>query len=356
MFDNSKRVFLDYASTTPTDKRVISAMKPFWNAKFQNPSALYEEGVDVRKIIDQSRRHIANITQAKPSEIIFTGSGTESDNLAIIGVARSVGKKGDISNPHIITTNIEHVAVIESCKRLEKEGFEVTYLSVNSDGTISVDDIKRSLRPETILVSVMLANNEIGTIFPIRQIGVEVSKYKKEQNRISASYPYFHSDASQAPNYLDINVDRLGVDLLTLDGSKIYGPKGIGCLIAKSHIPMEPILYGGGQESGFRPGTENVPAIVGFTKALQITTDMQGEESERLKELQDYFIRQLKEEIPKAEINGSIKNRLPNNINICIRGLNAEFAVIQLDEAGVSCAAMLARICQARLVHMLSKH
>jgi len=337
---------MDYASTTPTDKVVVKKMLPYFHKEFFNPSALYAEGVRARKAIDEARKIIAGIVQTKPTEIIFTGSGTESDNLGIIGAAREIKKNLQKENkdfkPHVITTNIEHVAVLESFKQLEKEGFDITYLPVDKKGLIKDSDVQKVLRPETILVSVMLANNEIGTILPVRQIGVVLEQYKKSQNRIKTDYPYLHTDASQAANYLEINVDQLNVDLLTLDGSKIYGPKGIGCLIKKSYVPIQPILYGGGHEFGIRPGTENVPLIAGFARALEITQKLKEKESARLLELQKYFIDTLSVEVPVATLNGDLNDRLPNNINICIPNLNSEFAVIQLDDLGIACAATTA--------------
>lgn len=346
MFQKNQRIFIDYASTTPTDKRVVKEMLPFFSKNFHNASALYKEGISARNVIDEARKKISKIVQSKPTEIIFTGSGTESDNLGIVGVAREIFKNIKKENinfkPHIITTNIEHVAVLESFRQLEKEGFEVTYLSVDEKGLVKDSDVENVLRPETILVSIMFANNEIGTILPIRQIGVVLDKYKKSENRIKTDYPYLHTDASQAANYLDINIDRLNADLMTLDGSKIYGPKGIGCLIIKSYVPIQPILYGGGHEFGMRPGTENVPLIVGFAKALEITQKMKEKEFIRLEKMQKYFLEILNLAIPEATLNGDLENRLPNNINICIPNINSEFAVIQLDETGIACAATTA--------------
>ncbi len=337
---------MDYASTTPTDRRVVRAMKPFFASAFHNPSALYTEGVLARKAVNLARKKASQILQVKPAEVIFTGSGTESDNLAIIGSAREIAqnlrKEDKNFRPHVITTNIEHVAVLESFKRLEKEGFDVTYLPVSKEGLIKDSDVEKALRPETILISVMLINNEIGTIFPIRQIGVVIDEYKKKQGRDKDSYPYLHTDASQAPNYLEINADQLNVDLLTLDGSKIYGPKGVGCLMVKSYVPIQSILYGGSHEFKLRPATENVPLIVGFATALEIAQRIRGKEAVRLASLQKYFLRLLQEKVPQAKLNGSFEKRTPNNINICLPGLNAEFAVIQLDALGVACAATTA--------------
>jgi len=345
MFKKTKKVFLDYASTTPVDKKAFQSMKPYFSKDFFNPSAIYRGGVTVSKVLEKCHQEVSRIIQSKPTEIIFTGSGTESDNMAILGVARGIISKKENSlkgKPHIITTAIEHVAVLDACRQLEVEGFDVTYLKPDEKGIISPERVIKQIRPETILISIMLANNEIGTILPIRKISVAVKKNKKSENKIVSDYPFFHTDASQAPNYLRVNVDALGVDLMTLDGSKIYGPKGVGILFSKSYVPICPISFGGGQERGKRAGTENVPAIIGFTKALQIASAIRKKESERMKKLQKLFLELLEKEIPSAEINGSIKNRMPNNINICIKGLDAEFAVLQLDEIGISCAAMSA--------------
>jgi cysteine desulfurase len=346
MFGKTKRIFLDYASTTPIDRRVVLAMKPYLSGRFHNASALYEEGVVARKAIDMARTRVARIIQSKPTEVIFTGSGTESNNLAIIGVTRQIVQdslqKNPNFRPHIITTNIEHVSVLEPLKYLSNSGVNVTYIPVDSRGLIKDLEVKRALRPETILVSLILANNEIGTIQPVRQIGVALSEYKKVQNRISDRFPYLHTDASQAPNFLDVNINQLHADLMTLDGSKIYGPKGSGCLVVKSYVPIQPILYGGGHEMGVRPGTENTVGIVGFAEALSIASERRETESIHMHRLQKYFIDLLQEKIPVAKVNGDVEKRLPNNVNICIPKLNAEFAVIQLDRVGVCCAAMTA--------------
>lgn len=347
MFGKPQRIFLDYASTTPTDRRVISAMRPYFRDTFHNASALYTEGVTARAAIDRARKTIARLVQAKPAEIVFTSSGTESNNLAIIGIARAVLERAHKEHkefrPHIITTNIEHVSVLEACRYLSRnEHVDVTYVPVDTHGVVTAAQIEKVLRPETVLVSVMFVNNEIGTIQPIRNIGVALREYKKKQNRVVADFPYFHTDASQGPNYLDVNIDQLHADLMTLDGSKIYGPKGAGCLVIKGHVPITAILYGGGHEMRMRPGTENTPQIVGFAKALEIADQRRNTDAMHMTELQHYFIEMLQKEIPKATINGDIKKRIANNVNICIQGLNAEFAVIQLDQIGICCAAMTA--------------
>jgi cysteine desulfurase len=334
----NKRVFLDYASTTPVDSEVFNKMKKYFSSSFANAQSIHKEGLENKKVLNESREKVARLVQVKDNEVIFTAGGTESVNLGILGLANKLKK--EIERPHIITTNIEHVAVLESCKYLEKNGFDITYLPVNENGVVTSPQIKEALKPETILVSVMLANNEIGTIMPIRDISRVIQKYKKENNK--SSYPYLHTDASQAPNYLDVNVNRLGVDLMSLDGSKIYGPKGIGCLIKKNYVDIESISFGGHQEFGLRAGTENIPLIYGFALSLEKTLKIQKTEKERLEKLQKYFIKELQNKIPNSKINGSIKNRLPNNVNVCIPKINAEFVVIQLDQNGIACSSMTA--------------
>ena len=311
------------------DKRVKKAMEPYWTENFGNPNALYKEGLIARNAVETAREDIAKILGARVKEIIFTNGGTESDNLAIFGIAKNF-KSG-----HIITTKFEHHAVLNSCKRLEKEGFEVTYLDVGKEGVVSPEDVKRELKPETVLVSIMYANNEIGTVQPIREIAKAIRDFKKKNDAV---FPYFHTDACQAPGYLDINVERLGVDLMTINGSKIYGPKGIGLLYAKNGIKLEPLLYGGEQERKLRPGTENVPAIVGLAEALKIAGQDGEKESTRLVKLRDYFINRLLGEIPKTVLNGHPAQRLPNNINVSILDAEGESIVLYLDEAGVACS------------------
>lgn len=342
----NKKVFLDYASTTPVDKKVFKKMKKFFCDDFANPQSIHAEGVKNKKVLNESRQRVARLLQAKENEIIFTAGGTESINLALLGFAKKNLKdfynKGIKEKPHIISTNIEHVAVLETLKHLEENGFEVTYLKVGEDGIIKANQVGKALKSTTVMVSVMLANNEIGTVFPIRDISRSIHKFKKQNKIDKSAYPYLHTDASQAPNYVDININRLGVDLMSLDGSKIYGPKGIGCLVKKNYVDIEPIIYGGHQEFGLRAGTENLPLIYGFSLALEKTLEIREKESERLLQLQKYFIKELENNFPQIQINGSIKNRLPNNVNICIPDINAEFTVIQLDQLGISCSSTTA--------------
>ena len=327
--NKTKRIYMDHAAAAPMDKRVKKAMEPYWTENFGNPNALYKEGLIARNAVETAREDIAKILGARAKEIIFTNGGTESDNLAIFGIAKNF-KSG-----HIITTKFEHHAVLNSCKRLEKEGFEVTYLDVGKEGVINPKDVAKVLKPETILVSIMYANNEIGTVQPIREIAKAIRDFKKKNK---SNFPLFHTDACQAPGYLDLNVERLGVDLLTLNGSKIYGPKGIGLLYVKNGINLEPILYGGEQERKLRPGTENVPAIVGLAEALKIADKDREKESARLVKLRDYFIGRLIGEIPKTVLNGHAAERLPNNINVSILDAEGESIVLYLDEAGVACS------------------
>src|SRR3989339_206520 len=359
--NKTKRIYMDHAAAAPMDKRVKKPTRPDWTENFGNPNAIYKEGLIARSAVETARKDIAKILGARVKEIIFTNGGTESDNLAIFGIAKNF-KSG-----HIITTKFEHHAVLNSCKRLEKEGFEVTYLDVGKEGVINPKDVAKVLKPETILVSIMYANNEIGTVQPIREIAKAIRDFKKKgvideakqnfsrftlprngagsdasQNfaspRLSAAFPLFHADACQAPGYLDINVERLGVDLMTINGSKIYGPKGIGLLYAKNGIKLEPLLYGGEQEKKLRPGTENVPAIVGLAEALKIAEQEREKESARLIKIRDYFIGRLLGEIPKTVLNGHSAERLPNNINVSILDAEGESIVLYLDEAGVACS------------------
>jgi cysteine desulfurase len=350
----NKRVFLDYASTTPIDKDILKKISKILKRDFYNASAFYSEAMKVSSILVSSREKVATLAGAKPDEVIFTGSGTEADNLALFGVLKAIKKNKsgffdfwDNKTPHIITTKIEHPAILEACVELEKTGTaEITYLPVLENGRIDTSKLQKYFKPETILVSIILANNEIGVIQSVRNINSEIKKYKKSINRSFNEPPFLHTDASQAPSFLNINIDTLGAQLMTLDSSKFYGPKGVGCLIRKNHVPLDRILFGGGQEGGFRPGTENVPMIHGFAEALEKAQVNREKNSEKISKLQSYFIEQIEKElisvVPEIKINGSIKNRLPNNINICVPGLNSEFAVIQLDEIGVACSAMTA--------------
>ena len=263
-----KRIYLDNAAGTPLDKNVYREMEPFLNGFFGNPSALYQEGMVVQDAIKHARENIASILAARGDEIVFLGSGTESDNLAILGVVHAAKRHMSLK-PHVVTSVIEHAAVLETVKQLEKNGVvEATYVSVNEEGIVDPKDIKDAIKENTVLVSIMYANSEVGTVQPICEIAKIVRGVRRTCGGV---YPYVHTDACQAINYLNVSVEKLGVDLLTFNGSKIYGPKGIGVLYIRRNVNIEPIIFGGGQERGLRSGTEYVAGIVGVAKALEIT-------------------------------------------------------------------------------------
>lgn len=333
-----KKIYLDYASMTPIDKKVAKVVSEYARIVELNPSAIHSGGVFARNIVEESRKSIARSINAQSDEIFFVGSGTESDALAILGVIRNLNKKDFL--PHIVTTNIEHSAVLENCRLLESRGeAEATYVNVEEDGIVDPRKIREAIKENTVLVSVMYANNEIGTIQPIREIAKEIRHYKKHNSGIY-EFPLFHTDAAQAMNYLDTeNVDRLGVDMMSFNSTKIYGPKGVGVLYKKRGINLSPLYAGGGQEGGLRSGTENVPAIAGIAEALRITNKIKEKEISRLVYLRDYIISKLLnlgEKVGyKIFLNGDIENRLPNNINITVEGISSELLVIELDSKGI---------------------
>lgn len=334
-----KEVYLDYAATTPLDPGVKDAMEPYMQEQYGNPSSLHKKGREARQAMENARIRMALHFSARPSEIVFTGSGTEAINLAIMGAARKRAQAG--AGKHLVTTRIEHHAVLRAHEALEREGFEVTYVKVNRDGLVEPDAIRAALRPDTILVSVMYANNEIGTIQPIVEIGRVLKEFRGGKN---ATYdlqpktynpPLFFVDVCQAAGAFDLNVERLGADMIAINGSKIYGPKGVGALYVRRGVSINPIIHGGGQEQGLRSGTENVAGIVGLAAALDIAEQERERENARLTELRDWFIAEVKKRIPDAVLNGHATERLPNNINISIPGLEGEAAVLFLDTKGV---------------------
>lgn len=342
---------MDHAAGAPLDARVFREMKPFFADRQGNPSAIYKEGVEAKQVIEEARAKIAQIIFAHPDEIIFTSGGTESNNLAIFGVVRAAREAG-MKKPHIITSVIEHPSVLNACRALEKNGdADVDYIGVDGEGVVNLSELKKALRSETVLVSIMYANNEIGTIQPIREIAKIIRLHRKNcletKPAISLGgeaskchkYPYFHTDACQAMNYLDTHVERLGVDLLTFNGSKIYGPKGAGVLYAKRGACLAPLLYGGGQEKGLRSGTENVPAIIGMARALEIADKEKEKESARQTKLRNYFISEIEKYISGAIINGSRTKRLSNNINVSFPNIESQLMVIELDAKGIAVSA-----------------
>jgi len=322
-------IYLDYAATTPMDKEVLELVHKTNILEYGNPGSLHRPGRLAKKQIEKARTEIAGHLQADPNEIIFTGSGTEADNLAILGVARAHKHHGK----HIIISAIEHKAVLESALRLKNDGFEVSYAPVDKNGILDIAKFKKLLRPDTILVSVMYANNEIGTIQPICAIAKTLLSFKQK-----TGYPLFHTDACQTAGTLSLDVKALGIDLLTINGSKIYGPKGVGCLYLKHGINLESQIVGGDQEWHKRAGTENVSLIVGIAKALDIAVSKQESENARLSHLRDYFIDKIQKTIPQVHLNGHPTKRLPNNINFSFAGIEGESLVLLLDQAKIYCS------------------
>ena len=331
IFGAPKRVYLDYASGAPLAMEVVRELHRV-GPIVGNPSSIAKEGVSLRVELETARATVAKHLGARAKEIVFTSGGTEANNLAIQGVVFAAFGRGDQTRPHIITTNIEHASVLETCKTLERIGHaDVTYVPVETNGIVDVKKIKEALRPETVLVSVMMANNEIGTIQPIREIAKTIRHFKKETG---SAYPYFHTDACQAFGYLPMRADELGADLITLNGSKLSGPRGVGALYVKDGVKISPILFGGDQEKGRRAGTENVTAIVGFAKAVEVAASLRTTEAERLSALRDFTIAEIEKIIPDAILNGDTTNRLPNNINMTIPNISSELLVIGVDALG----------------------
>ncbi len=343
----NKRIYLDYASLTPIDPRVQSEMKKFSAPEYANPSSLYKEGVAAKKALAEARKGVADFIHAHPDEIFFTSGGTEANSLVLEGCGRTAHRSG-IQKPHLIISAVEHSSIIETANMLEKHGVEVTRLSVDKFGVISLDELKKSIKPSTYLVSIMTVNNEVGSIQPIKEIMKIVRDARKS---FGGAYPLFHTDAAQAPTFLDLNVEKLGVDFLTLDGSKVYGPRGIGSLYVKRNAPIEQIIYGGGQERGLRSGTENIPSIKGLAKALEI---IKNEHFSWLKQtnlesgskvikkvaiFRQTMIDGLKKIRLGIVINGADEGiQSPHILNVSIPGIDNEFFVFQLDAKGIACS------------------
>jgi len=321
MSENNK-IYLDNASTTQTDQRVIETMLPYFNENYGNASSLHQFGTTAKDQIQTARKQIADYIKCNVDELIFTASGTEANNFALKGIAFANQTKGN----HIIVSSIEHDCILNTCKWLEKQGFVISYLPVDAQGLINTDTLKRYLTPQTILVSIMHVNNEIGTIQPIDEIG----KICKE-NKV-----YFHSDACQS--FGKIPIDIRHVDLLTINAHKIYGPKGVGALYIKKEVNINPLLHGGGQEFGLRSSTENTPGIVGFAKATELCFNEMEKENKRIKFLQQKLITALSETIEGIYFNGDLTKRIPHNINFCIGGLEGESIrlLLLLDEEGIA--------------------
>jgi len=316
-----KVIYLDHASTTPTDPEVVAAMLPWFTEEFGNPSTVYSLGLVAAQAVQQARESIAGTIGAEPDEIYFTGGGTESDNWAILGTAEAQQNKGR----HLVTSTIEHHAVLESVEYLEKRGYEITRVPVDGGGLVDPEDVRRALRPDTILVSIMHANNEIGAIEPIGEIG----KLTREAGVL------FHVDAVQTAGKLPLDVNDLGVDMLSMSAHKFYGPKGVGLMYARKRTRLTPLLHGGGQERGRRAGTHNVPGIVGMAKALELAAARMADDAAREASLRDRLWSGLRANIESIYLNGDPVRRLPNNLNVRLDGIEGESMILMLDMEGI---------------------
>jgi len=319
-----RRIYLDYAATTPTHPEVVKAMLPYFSEVFGNPSSIYTCGQEAKGALEEARAKVADLIGAQDEEIVFTSGGTEADNFALKGTAYANKHRGN----HIITTSIEHHAVLETCRFLETMGFRITYLPVDGYGSVAPDEVRKAITNKTILISVMQANNEIGTIEPIAEIG----KIAQETEI------YFHTDAVQAAGRLPISVDELGVDLLSISAHKLYGPKGVGALYIRKGTKLLSFMHGGEQERGRRASTDNVPSIVGFGKAVELAQQEMSDEAGQLTPLRDKLISRLLERIDRTQLNGHPTNRLPNNVNVSVEFVEGESMCLNLDLEGI-CAA-----------------
>jgi cysteine desulfurase len=336
------RVYLDYNATTPMAPEVLEAMLPYFSERFANASSIHSQGQRARMAVEDARDSVARLIGAKPAEIVFTSGGTEADNLAIFGTVAAAAEKSAarkanekektgraVAGPgHVITSAIEHSAVRSACQKLERDGIDVTYVPVGADGIVDPEEIRRALRPETVLISIMHANNELGTIQPIEAIA-EIAR---------EAGVTFHTDAVQSAGKLPLDVKRLGVDLLSLSAHKIYGPKGTGALYVKSGTQLHPMFYGGSHERGKRPGTENVPGIVGLGRAAESARALLDESTKRIAAMRNRFEETILETIPDCAVNGNREKRVANTTNITFDGAEAESLVIALDLRGVACA------------------
>ncbi|MBR5229013.1 MAG: cysteine desulfurase NifS [Firmicutes bacterium] len=320
-----RQVYLDYSATTPVKREVVDEMIPYFTEKFGNASTLYTIGLDAKESMEKAREQVAALINAEPKEILFTSGGTESDNWAITQIAHKLKAKGN----HIITSAIEHHAVLYTCKELEKEGFEVTYVGINEEGLIDPAEVRAAIRPETILISIMFVNNELGTVQPIPEIGA----IAKEHGII------FHTDAVQASGNVEIDVKAMNIDMLSMSSHKIYGPKGIGALYTRTGINIPAMIYGGAQERKKRAGTENIPAIVGFGKAAELAKANFESHVAHTSALRDHFVDRILNEIPHTYFNGSKDKRHPGNASITFDFVEGESILLLLDYAGVACSS-----------------
>ena len=314
-------IYLDNSATTPIKSEVLQEMMPYLTTEYGNASSLYSVGRSAKRAIEKARNRVAELLNCNHNEIYFTGGGSESDNIALKGFVYANKEKGN----HIITSKIEHPAILETCKTLERQGFEVSYINVNEDGIIDVEELRKSIKTNTILISVMTANNEVGTVQPIE----EIAKIAHDNNIV------FHTDAVQAIGNVQIDVEKMRIDMLSLSSHKINGPKGVGALYIKNGIEVEKFINGGHQEKDRRAGTENVAGIVGIGKAAEIARKNMETHIRNLSKIRDYYIKKVQKEIPNIRINGSMENRLPGNANISFKGINASELIFKLDERGI---------------------
>jgi len=320
-----KRIYMDHAATTPVDKEVVDAMLPYFTNFYGNASSLHSFGEEAHYALDESRHNVADVLNAEREEIIFTSGGTESDNIAIKGVAFENKDKRNTKGPHIITSAIEHPAVLEPCKHLEKQGFKVKYVSVDKYGMVKIDELEQSISKDTFLISIMYANNEIGTIEPIEEIG----RIASENNIV------FHTDAVQAVGKLPIDINKLNVDLLSLSAHKIYGPKGVGALFIKKDVKIVPLVHGGGHERGLRSSTENIPGIVGFGKACELAQKRMVKDTQYIKSFRDRLVRETLE-IEESYLNGHPEKRLVNNAHFYFAAIEGESLILRLSDKGIA--------------------
>lgn len=319
-----KDIYFDNSATTKLDEEVLKEMIPYLENQYGNASSIYKLGRESKKAIEEAREKVAKAIGAEPEEIYFTAGGSESDNTAIRGIAYAYRNKGN----HIITSKIEHPAVLETCKQLEKEGFEITYINVDENGILKLEQLKKAIRNTTILISIMFANNEIGTLQPIKEIG-EIAKEK---------HIFFHTDAVQAVGSVKINVKEMNIDSLSMSAHKFYGSKGIGALYVKRRIKFQKLINGGHQEKNKRAGTENVPAIVGMGKAIELAYQDLEDHTRKIEKLRDYYVEEVRKRIPYIKINGDLEKRLPGNSNISFRFIEGESMLLNLDLKGI-CAS-----------------
>ncbi len=337
---DSGRIYMDHAAASPMLFSASNAMHEAIRDFPANPSSIHAEGVRAKAALEASRKAIASVFDAHADEIVFTGSGTESDNLAILGSVTAALDSGLFPNgAHVITTAIEHPAVLVACSALERRGVSVTRLAVEKDGLVQISALREALRPETALVTIGYANSEIGAVQPLKEIAKAIRHYKKQQGNPNAQYPLFHTDACQATPYMPLRIPELGVDMLTANGAKIGGPRGIGMLYAHRSVKLSPVTFGGGQEKGLRSGTEDVASVKGFEAALIEARSKAASEEKRIREIRDICFAELKDRFKRMRCNGSMEHRLPQNVSVSFPGIGSELLVLELDARGISVSA-----------------